>query len=410
MRSSNGSAEAWSTWRSSATGWWSRPTSTAPRPPFTETLDRHGFAVSGAVVASSREELERQEREQLTTDLRQEFELSRSEPQHVAEVVSLVRSQTPVEPGHFVEGEQEASDARLDQLLGRLTERGLSPATIRSWLRDPWLAETVARVALDVTAPAGVGLAELGALLSPPDRTSATRQERASLEYLRGRCLEFAGEPLGAESAFKDALALAPDHAGAVIGLAGIAVDRGEFEAALSMLDRVGAAPQHALRSAIEAAADSASPPRQLPGRNEPCWCGSGRKFKACHAHATGPPLRDRMNSLSGRVVAWELLNDRSLLSGMVRRAVIVGGPDAVTQMIPLLTDLIVMEGGGLADYLDRRGALLPADEVMTAQQWLLRPRSVSTSSRCVPVRAWHCGTLSPATGTTCGSGPRPTR
>jgi hypothetical protein len=23
--------------------------------------------------------------------------------------------------------------------------------------------------------------------------------------------------------------------------------------------------------------------PAILPGRNEPCWCGSGRKYKKCH-------------------------------------------------------------------------------------------------------------------------------
>jgi uncharacterized protein YecA (UPF0149 family) len=25
------------------------------------------------------------------------------------------------------------------------------------------------------------------------------------------------------------------------------------------------------------------SPPRPTPGRNDPCWCGSGKKFKHCH-------------------------------------------------------------------------------------------------------------------------------
>jgi hypothetical protein len=25
------------------------------------------------------------------------------------------------------------------------------------------------------------------------------------------------------------------------------------------------------------------SPPAARPGRNEPCWCGSGRKYKKCH-------------------------------------------------------------------------------------------------------------------------------
>jgi uncharacterized protein YecA (UPF0149 family) len=24
-------------------------------------------------------------------------------------------------------------------------------------------------------------------------------------------------------------------------------------------------------------------PPAVLPGRNEPCWCGSNKKYKACH-------------------------------------------------------------------------------------------------------------------------------
>lgn len=27
-------------------------------------------------------------------------------------------------------------------------------------------------------------------------------------------------------------------------------------------------------------------PPRERPGRNEPCWCGSGRKYKHCHLSA----------------------------------------------------------------------------------------------------------------------------
>ncbi|OLD10403.1 MAG: preprotein translocase subunit SecA [Chloroflexi bacterium 13_1_40CM_3_70_6] len=29
--------------------------------------------------------------------------------------------------------------------------------------------------------------------------------------------------------------------------------------------------------------ATAVAPPRKLPGRNEPCWCGSGKKFKKCH-------------------------------------------------------------------------------------------------------------------------------
>lgn len=28
------------------------------------------------------------------------------------------------------------------------------------------------------------------------------------------------------------------------------------------------------------------TPPEKLPGRNEPCWCGSGKKYKRCHMRA----------------------------------------------------------------------------------------------------------------------------
>ena len=28
------------------------------------------------------------------------------------------------------------------------------------------------------------------------------------------------------------------------------------------------------------------APPPDKPGRNDPCWCGSGKKYKHCHMHA----------------------------------------------------------------------------------------------------------------------------
>jgi hypothetical protein len=37
-------------------------------------------------------------------------------------------------------------------------------------------------------------------------------------------------------------------------------------------------------------ASGSGSGPRggKLPGRNEPCWCGSGKKYKQCHLRKDG--------------------------------------------------------------------------------------------------------------------------
>jgi uncharacterized protein YecA (UPF0149 family) len=34
--------------------------------------------------------------------------------------------------------------------------------------------------------------------------------------------------------------------------------------------------------------------PENLPGRNEPCWCGSGKKYKKCHVQVDEEKLRKK--------------------------------------------------------------------------------------------------------------------
>ncbi|MGH9270469.1 MAG: SEC-C metal-binding domain-containing protein, partial [Ilumatobacteraceae bacterium] len=38
--------------------------------------------------------------------------------------------------------------------------------------------------------------------------------------------------------------------------------------------------------------ASVANPPATLPQANEPCWCGSGRKYKRCHRRSEGRVLQ----------------------------------------------------------------------------------------------------------------------
>jgi hypothetical protein len=39
------------------------------------------------------------------------------------------------------------------------------------------------------------------------------------------------------------------------------------------------------------------SAPEKLPGRNESCWCGSGKKYKKCHIHEDEKKLRKKYES-----------------------------------------------------------------------------------------------------------------
>jgi len=33
------------------------------------------------------------------------------------------------------------------------------------------------------------------------------------------------------------------------------------------------------------------APPARKPGRNDPCWCGSGKKYKHCHMRSDRAPI-----------------------------------------------------------------------------------------------------------------------
>jgi hypothetical protein len=37
------------------------------------------------------------------------------------------------------------------------------------------------------------------------------------------------------------------------------------------------------LHARLERLMQSGGPPQRKPGRNEGCWCGSGKKYKRCH-------------------------------------------------------------------------------------------------------------------------------
>jgi len=46
---------------------------------------------------------------------------------------------------------------------------------------------------------------------------------------------------------------------------------------------RTNGQPKKRAAAPVGAAAGSASAPNAKIGRNDPCWCGSGKKYKRCH-------------------------------------------------------------------------------------------------------------------------------
>jgi tetratricopeptide (TPR) repeat protein len=358
-------------------------------PPISEILAGGTFGLRGDWIASSPEVLAAEE---LARDLGRgirEFELKPAEARVVVGAVWHARSLQNTLDGNGASGrgipepeDDEESIARwasaqLAELQSAVAGAPVRLLDIRHGLTDPWLAFATADEALNATEFLADGLELLCTTLLGSTAAPPTRAERASLEYLLGRCREHLGDPLAAERHFKASVAAEPNHSYALLGLAGIAADRGQYEAAQGLIERAGADEHHPLRTAVRIALDSPTAPARLPGRNDPCWCGSGRKFKVCHARVSSSPLPARARGLLGRAVAWLSLTQPGAIRELLEFGVAVGGSDCIETVASLVPDVLLFEGGALADYLGRRRDLIPDDEAMLAQQWLLRPRSL---------------------------------
>ncbi|MGO5204112.1 type I methionyl aminopeptidase [Parolsenella catena] len=98
---------------------------------------------------------------------------------------------------------------------------------------------------------------------------------------------------------------------------------------------------------------------KPVPGRNEPCWCGSGKKYKKCHA-----AIDERLQEcyLNGQEVIYRhLLKTPEDIEGIKRSAAInVGVLDMVAERIaPGVTTAEVDQW--IYDYTVERGGI-PAD------------------------------------------------
>lgn len=117
------------------------------------------------------------------------------------------------------------------------------------------------------------------------------------------------------------------------------------------------------------------------PGRNEPCPCGSGRKYKQCHlGKPVSAPLNERVGWLWRKAIAYLERRGGAAEAAMEwsagARAVEDGDLDAA-YADPLTVDVTLHEEGWFARFLRERGPLLPDDEALLGASWLLVDRTV---------------------------------
>jgi hypothetical protein len=228
--------------------------------------------------------------------------------------------------------------------------------------------------------PGTVGAAT--AIVDAFTRAARTGTQKMIAHWFAAIASERAEDPFVAEQHLEIAHEADPADSRPTDRLAWYAFDRGDIDRAETLWQRVPGTATIDQDLAELATARTSGGSR--PGRNEQCWCGSGRKYKQCHnPQVSPPPLAERIGWLCRKATTF--LERRGGMAGEMvwavaeSRALDPADPDSLAEAFsdPLVLDLVLTEGGWFERFLDERGPLLPDDEALLARSWTLVDRSV---------------------------------
>src|SRR5699024_10668518 len=176
---------------------------------------------------------------------------------------------------------------------------------------------------------------------------------------------------------FRDAVTADDSWIPAYRDAASIAMFRGDFDGALAMFARVPGGTDEGVYRLLRDIVEQQGP---ALGRNERCWCGSGRKYKVCHLGRPALDAAGQADLLHHK--ALEFVRTSEFVDDLLGLADLRSGfgdymPVEASLDDGVVFDALLFEGGVFAAFVERVGDLLPADEQLMAAQWLLGGRSV---------------------------------
>lgn len=339
--------------------------------PLSEIIDDAGLTRSGEYLATAGFDFDTWRFELDSTVLAQRHGLDPDDAFAVQTLIALFEQMqwmldaAIADESPPTEGEITAADGEYAELMG----------DVGAVLADPLLADVL--VAETVDAGRG-GAAALG-LLAETMEPKVPRAARVALRWLRAVALERIGDIEAAERELLAAESMDSEWAPALIDLARVASDRGDAERGLALLRRAGVEADDPLAVLLQRYRVA---PRSDVGRNAPCWCGSGRKYKKCHLGDEQLPLYERAGWLYAKACEYVAHTgwDEALLGVAYERSRHAADVDAdLVEAVsdPLVTDALLFEGGAFEEFLRVRGSLLPDDELELAQKWLRVDRSL---------------------------------
>lgn len=337
--------------------------------PLSEIIDATSLQRSGEYLAPAEFDFDRWHFELDSTALAQRHDLDPDDAVALHTLITLFEQMqwmldAASADASLTETEENPTEGEYAELMGDLG----------AVLADPVLADALVAETVDAGRGGAPALGLLAETLEPKVPPAA----RVALRWLRAVALERTGDIAQAERELLAAESMDAQWPPVLIDLARIASDRGDAERGLALLRR-GVEPDHPLAQLLQRYRVA---PRRDVGRNEPCWCGSGRKYKKCHLGNEQLPLDERAGWLYAKAceyvahTGWDdmllgVADERSRYAEDIDDGLIAAMSD------PLVTDAVLFEGGAFAEFLQIRGSLLPDDERLLAQQWLRVDRSV---------------------------------
>ena len=325
----------------------------APRPPLHELCDEAGLAVDGSSIASGPEQWANRARAHRTHRV---FDA--------------------------VDGDADAAKVAL-RALETLTGETAPAEQLRTVLRemhgDPLLCGVVIDEVLDVDLEHG-DVDAAAALVERLVAVAARPVEKALAHWFAALVEERGGSVMAADAHIHLASLEDPEW-GPLIDRAGwYASDRGDAAAAVRWWRLLEAPDRHELATVARYAQRSG--PKL--GRNDPCWCGSGRKFKSCHqGRSDQPALPDRADWLWAKAAGYLLRRGGEVADDLYELTVACAldpdDPDSAAEAMsdPIVFDTALVEYGWFERFVHDRGALLPDDEALLAASWALVDRTV---------------------------------
>jgi tetratricopeptide (TPR) repeat protein len=281
----------------------------------------------------------------------------------------------------------EGGDEDLDRY--RRTPPGDAPApdpsidlgddavVVLSWLVDPDVTAAFVSQAIGIRTDHAPALFQFAAAA----QRRAPRAAAAACLWLEAKALDRLGHTLEAAERIDEAIRLDRDRdlAPLLLDAANLASDRGDVDAALRFARDAGLDERDDFVRMLSALVPT--PPPGI-GRNDPCFCGSGRKYKQCHLGRVDLDLDQRAGWLYRKALVW--LQDRTWRLRLIELADAYAADDndddQVLQLAmhePFIADLALSDDRAWDDFLADRGVLLPDDERQLAERWGQIGRSV---------------------------------